>query len=354
MKKFITLFVAVLLAGSMTMKAEKEIYAVFDEPSSTLTLRYDDQREANGGMTDWQTDDLKAKTTLVVLDENMKEARPGSLWCWFAQFGKLKEIQHLDYLNTSEAISMASTFYGCGALETLDVSHFNTENVVSMHTMFLGCSSLKSLDVSHFNTEKVKKMVSMFDGCEKIQTLDLSNFNTPLLEGDLFAMFRDCKELISLTLGRKFDVSRVTEMRNMFAGCEKLTSLDLTYFNPASAEALENMFSGCTNLTTIYCNGDWSEHEGYTNTNRIFENCNALVGGRGTAYNTTFMSVEYARPDDPENSKPGYFTRKSETAIDEISNDKMRKCENAKILHNGQLFILRDGVFYNAQGARVE
>jgi hypothetical protein len=42
------------------------------------------------------------------------------------------------------------------------------------------------------------------------------------------------------------------------------------------------------------------------------------------------------------------------TAIDEISNDKMRKCENAKILRNGQFYILRDGKMYNAQGARME
>ena len=52
------------------------------------------------------------------------------------------------------------------------------------------------------------------------------------------------------------------------------------------------------------------------------------------------------------------FTTKGEyqepTAIDEIVNDKMGKCENMKILRDGQLFILREGKTYNAQGARVE
>ena len=48
------------------------------------------------------------------------------------------------------------------------------------------------------------------------------------------------------------------------------------------------------------------------------------------------------------------FTTTMATAIDEIINDKMNKCENAKIIIGGHLFILRDGVLYNVHGARVE
>ena len=41
------------------------------------------------------------------------------------------------------------------------------------------------------------------------------------------------------------------------------------------------------------------------------------------------------------------------TAIDEISNDQMRKCENVKILRDGQLYILYNGTMYNVQGMRI-
>ena len=37
-----------------------------------------------------------------------------------------------------------------------------------------------------------------------------------------------------------------------------------------------------------------------------------------------------------------------------IENDKMSKCENVKILLDGQLFIIRNGVWYNATGVRVQ
>ena len=42
----------------------------------------------------------------------------------------------------------------------------------------------------------------------------------------------------------------------------------------------------------------------------------------------------------------------SVTAI-EMSNDQMTKCENAKIIRNGQLYILRDGKMYNVLGHEV-
>jgi hypothetical protein len=39
--------------------------------------------------------------------------------------------------------------------------------------------------------------------------------------------------------------------------------------------------------------------------------------------------------------------------IDETVNDKMRKCENEKIIIGGQLYILRDGHTYTVQGQEV-
>lgn len=48
------------------------------------------------------------------------------------------------------------------------------------------------------------------------------------------------------------------------------------------------------------------------------------------------------------------FNEETATDIDQISNDQMRKCENVKILRDGQLFIERDGKLYNAQGVLVQ
>ena len=42
------------------------------------------------------------------------------------------------------------------------------------------------------------------------------------------------------------------------------------------------------------------------------------------------------------------------TAIDQITNDQMRKCENEKIIIDGQLYILRDGKVYTVTGQEVK
>jgi hypothetical protein len=43
----------------------------------------------------------------------------------------------------------------------------------------------------------------------------------------------------------------------------------------------------------------------------MFNRDTELVGGAGTTYDSNHIDVEYARVDDPDNGKPGYFTLKT-------------------------------------------
>ena len=60
---------------------------------------------------------------------------------------------------------MSYMFYGCNALENLNLSKFNTNNVKDMNYLFYGCSSLKKLAISNFNFNNVKIMKFMFKWC---------------------------------------------------------------------------------------------------------------------------------------------------------------------------------------------
>ena len=60
---------------------------------------------------------------------------------------------------------MSYMFYGCNALENLNLSNFNTNNVKDMNYMFYGCFSLKKLAISNFNFNNVKIMKFMFKWC---------------------------------------------------------------------------------------------------------------------------------------------------------------------------------------------
>ena len=210
--------------------------------------------------------------------------------------------------NTSNVTDM-SYMFGCPALKELDLSSFNTANVITMENMFLLCGSLTSLDLSSFNTANVKTMENMFVSCGSLTSLDLNSFNTEKVE-NMSGMFMQCESLTSLDLS-SFNTKKVEDMSMMFAGCESLTSLDLRSFNIYNLielRATVDMFNGCKALTTIYCNEDWSEiNVSKKNSEDMFADCVALVGGNGTAYDDSKVDIEYARPDGLDD-KPGYFT----------------------------------------------
>ena len=72
------------------------------------------------------------------------------------------------------------------------------------------------------------------------------------------------------------------------------------------------MFQQCTNLKTIYVkeydstnNTGWTT-SAVTNSTNMFLNCNNIVGGNGTKFDTTYKDAIYARIDTAET--PGYLT----------------------------------------------
>ncbi len=139
---------------------------------------------------------------------------------------KLQTINFGDNFKTDEVTTMASMFYNCRKLTSLDVSNFNTEKVIDMSTMFYNCYGLSELDLSNFDTDAVIKMVNMFGGCDGLTTLDVSSFTGTAL----------------------------TSMTNMFYNCSKLTSLDLSNFNTPKASSTNfanSPFDGCVRLQSI-------------------------------------------------------------------------------------------------------
>ena len=94
-------------------------------------------------------------TTRVVFDASFRDFRPTTTAKWFYNCKALKQIEGLEYLNTSEVKDMSRMFAACEALTSLDLKNFNTQNVTDMSSMFASCSRLTSLDLKNFNTQNV-------------------------------------------------------------------------------------------------------------------------------------------------------------------------------------------------------
>ncbi len=229
-----------------------------------------------------------------------------------SMFYGMKSIKSLDIsmFNTSKVTTMETMFYGMDSLEYLNLGeNFDTSNVTDMSEMFAYDFSLKELDLGpKFYTSNVTDMYSMFDALYNIPTLDLSTFDTSKVT-NMANMFHDLHSLTELDLSN-FNTSSVTNMNEMFYGMINLKVLDLgNNFDTSNVTLADKMFEKNSKLETIYSN-DFDLSKCPTNTYPFWQN-SKLTGGQGTRYSDSHMGTDYARVDDPANSRPGYFTLKT-------------------------------------------
>lgn len=224
---------------------------------------------------------------MIYVVENQEEAETYTLYfqgndeIWleegirfFMGFTKLREIENIKVLNTSQVTSMWNMFAGCTELTSLDLSSFDTSNVTDMWGMFAQCSKLTDLNISNFDTSKVTRMAWMFENTG-LTGIDLSHFDTsqvtdmsgmfynnPALEWidvssfdtskvkNMEQMFNDCVQLKNLNLAN-FNTSSVTDMRDMFSGCNSLKSLNVSNFDTSKVTQMGGMFNGCWSLISL-------------------------------------------------------------------------------------------------------
>jgi surface protein len=227
----------------------------------------------------------------------------------------------LTTFDTTNVTDMAKMFYNCAALATLNVSSFNTAKVTTMESMFEGCSSLATIPWStgastamlssysarslamnlasdpvmllanevttgNFSTANVTSMKNMFAGCSKLTGLSLNGFDTSRVK-DMSGMFKNCSALTSLSVGN-FVTNNVTTMANMFYGCAKVTALDVSKFTTTAVTDMSGMFQNCSEITSLALSG-FNTAEVTTMAN-MFNGCSKITSLDLQNFNTTKVS----------------------------------------------------------------
>lgn len=230
--------------------------------------------------------------------------KPVSLAYWFEEQSDLEEFNgtNLDCRLVSSAKYM---FSNCGALTSVILNLSNATALADVQYMFNNCVALPRVNLIQMNTSSLTDMGYMFKGCSALTDVDFSGANTSSVT-QTRNMFENCAALANVNFSG-VDVSRVENMVRMFSGCKALKTLDLSSFDTSSVSSSNYMFNGCVRLTTIYVSDRWST-EAVTKSTSMFTGCSALVGGNGTAYNSSVVDATYARVDTA--SAPGYFTYK--------------------------------------------
>ena len=196
----------------------------------------------------------------------------------FYNFTNVISIEFNNNFDTSNAIDMEQMFRLCTSLVQLDLSSFNVSNVTNMTAMFNFWSDeqKKNLDSSlttiifgpNFNTSKVTSMHSMFAGANKLISLDLSSFNTSNVV-DTYHMFYFCTNLVDLDVSN-FDTVNVINMQGMFQSCNNIKTLNLCNFNTKNAVNMSYVFLETSSLENVYVGSNWTTAN--ASSNGIFTN----------------------------------------------------------------------------------
>ena len=116
-----------------------------------------------------------------------------------------------------------------------------------MSLMFNDCKELSSIDLSTFITSKVKTFSHMFAGCEKLTSVDV-NFDARQAN-DLSYLFFDCLSLQYVNMSL-LKTEQEVNIDYMLYNCESLLNIDfgLNYYD---VNSMAYTFHKCINLNNI-------------------------------------------------------------------------------------------------------
>ena len=139
------------------------------------------------------------------------------------------------------------------------------------------------------NTSQVTSMKQMFAGCTELTSLDLSSFDTSKVT-DMWGMFAQCSKLTNLNISN-FDTSKVTRMAWMFENTS-LTGIDLSHFDTSRVTDMSGMFYNNPTLEWVDLSSfDTSKVE---NMEQMFNDCVELKNLNLSHFNTSSVTnMEY-------------------------------------------------------------
>ena len=126
----------------------------------------------------------------------------------------------------------------------IDVSHIRSFcNNVGNGGIFDN-TFFKYIDISGWDVSNVTNMSCMFAGCEKLESVgDISNWDVSKVTNMAY-MFEDCEKLKSVGDISDWDVSKVTIMTFMFYGCASFNQ-DISGWDVSKVTATVGMFDSC-------------------------------------------------------------------------------------------------------------
>lgn len=159
---------------------------------------------------------------------------------WSNAFNGCSNLVDVD-IDTSAGVNFTSTFRACTKLTNESIKNLNFDKMTNGFAMF-GYGT-KITQLPNFNHETITDMGEMF-WQSFLSDLGTEDLNLPNVTNAEW-VFGETQ----ITKVPNLSFPKVTSVKGIFRGCQKLTSV--ANFNIPNAINVEEAFSGCTNLKTI-------------------------------------------------------------------------------------------------------
>ena len=156
-------------------------------------------------------------------------------------------------------------------LALIEVLYLDNSNLQTEEQMFHMCCDLKA--VSGFISNKMHKTNHMFAGCSKLTQLDVSKWDMIDVTAMQY-MFYDCYNLPLLDI-YNWNTSNVFNMSYMFFNCFTLTALDMSNFDMSKVSYFNNVFDRSGTLSYLDL-GNFNIEENVSEISNIFNNVTKL------------------------------------------------------------------------------
>ncbi len=115
---------------------------------------------------------------------------------------------------------------------------------------FYNCVTLEYVSNSqNLDLSQTTMIGDMFYGCSKLRTVDVSGWDTSSIE-EAHGVFFGCGNLKRLDVSG-WDTSNMTDMSGLFYGCSGISELDVSGFDTRNVTTFSSMFRDCVKLTEL-------------------------------------------------------------------------------------------------------
>lgn len=243
---------------------------------------------------------------------------------------------NMEGFSTPKNQSCYQMFYNCYNVTTINLGGWDTSNVTTMFRMFCNCAydpnhtvtqASVVIDISSFDFSKVTTFEEMFN-CDKTKNDKVVRIILPA--GDKAVdkansvnakrMFRQRRNLLYIDNIGDFTIQNsIADITSLFAASGvKIVDISGIDLSKVASGKANWMFNNCSNLERIYVKQGTVYNNLAIKQNTVFQyetnngyTTPPLMGGNNTAWSSDHITGEYARVDDPDNGKPGYFTEKT-------------------------------------------